>query len=573
MFEKFNDIDYHPSLIDIMVKGSLSGAFIVNIFTPVLLAYAYEEYISFFYLAIWLLLNVVMYIARVTLIKRISYLNSKPNSDMKIHIQFLLFVVVLTAVLYGGALIYSYLKVPDLELFLMGTLIVSMIAGSISTLVGVFHAFAVYVLLNSFSIVTVFFYHGGKMFEIFAITTFIFMIVMLKNGYKQYLSLKENILLKETFESRVQQSIVEIEDKNTKLNESLHNFQDLIETSMVMIAFHSEDGLLISMNKSALLKFGYKSIDDVKGVPITAVLPEKSIPIVKEALKSDVSEPYELIMKKQDGTEFPTLISAKYIIHDGARVRMTTMMDLSELKSKERLIQHQSKLAQMGEMISMIAHQWRQPLSAISATSAALSLKAQLDKADNKTIEEMTAKISVYAQHLSDTIDDFRNFFKPNKSVELLSYSKLVHSVLDIVEESIVNKNIKLVLNLKCEAEFYSFSNELKQVILNLIKNAEEALHDNEIKNPYIKIATFKGAEENNYILEISDNAGGIDNAILDKVFEPYFSTKLEKNGSGLGLYMSKTIVEDHCRGKLLVKNTKEGALFSIVLKDDLVSS
>ena len=117
---------------------------------------------------------------------------------------------------------------------------------------------------------------------------------------------------------------------------------------------------------------------------------------------------------------------------------------------------------------------------------------------------------------------------------------------------------------LNCHDTFITYPNELKQVILNLIKNAEDVPLENKIENPYIKISSYK--EDDKYILEVSDNAGGVPEDVIDKIFDPYFSTKTKKDGTGLGLYMSKTIIEDHCGGELSVSNSKDGAVFKIVL-------
>lgn len=225
---------------------------------------------------------------------------------------------------------------------------------------------------------------------------------------------------------------------------------------------------------------------------------------------------------------------------------------------KEQQLVHQSRLAQMGEMISMIAHQWRQPLSAISSTSAAIHLKAQLNKLDRKTTLELSDNISDYSQHLSSTINDFRDFFKSNKEKKKTSYTEIVNSVLNIIEVSIRNKNITLIKELNCDLVFNSYENELKQVLLNLIKNAEDVLLEKEIKNPKIIIETSNGQ------LLVSDNAGGIPDDVMDRIFEPYFSTKMEKDGTGLGLYMSKIIIEEKCGGSLSAANNKQGAVFII---------
>ena len=227
---------------------------------------------------------------------------------------------------------------------------------------------------------------------------------------------------------------------------------------------------------------------------------------------------------------------------------------------EERRLLKQSRLAQMGEMMSMIAHQWRQPLSAISATSSALELRAKLNKLDNETVIKLSSKISNYSQHLSTTINDFRDFFKSDKEKKEITYNELILSVLNIVEVSMVNKNIEIKKELKSEKVFISYPNEIKQVLLNLIKNAEDILLENKVKDPLILIKT-----DENY-LTIEDNGGGIESHLIDKIFDPYFSTKLEKNGTGLGLYMSKIIIEEHCLGQLSVKNTEEGAIFTIAL-------
>ena len=227
-------------------------------------------------------------------------------------------------------------------------------------------------------------------------------------------------------------------------------------------------------------------------------------------------------------------------------------------REKDKAMLQQSRLAQMGEMINMIAHQWRQPLGAISATSSTLYLKAKLNKLDNKKVMELSEKISNFSQHLSKTIDDFRNFFKIDKEKRKTSCNDLINSALSIIEISLKNNNINIVTNLNCNKIIEVYDNEVKQVILNIIKNAEDILLEKHIKNPTIAITT------KNREIMIEDNAGGIPNEIIDKIFDPYFSTKEKKDGTGLGLYMSKTIIEDHCNGKLTVHNSKNGAVFTI---------
>ncbi len=239
--------------------------------------------------------------------------------------------------------------------------------------------------------------------------------------------------------------------------------------------------------------------------------------------------------------------------------------EVEKSRQKDKQILQQSRLAQMGEMISMIAHQWRQPLAAISSSSTAINLKATLNKLDKETALELSGNIIDFSKHLSATIDDFREFFRSNKEKRDTTYSDVIQSVLNIVEASISTKNIKIIKELHCNATFSTYPNEIKQVVLNLLKNAEDILLDNRIKDPCIKIVTY--TEEEHYILEVSDNGGGIPEDIIDNIFDPYFSTKTKKDGTGLGLYMSKTIIEDHCGGILHVNNSDVGAVFRIMIK------
>ena len=236
--------------------------------------------------------------------------------------------------------------------------------------------------------------------------------------------------------------------------------------------------------------------------------------------------------------------------------------EVAKNREQDRQLIQQSRLAQMGEMISMIAHQWRQPLSAISATSSSLELKATLGKIDKETIIALSQKISNYAQHLSSTIDDFRSFFKENKTQNMTDIKTVTQAALAIVDVSLESKGIVVKKNFQCQEQFFTYENEVKQVILNIIKNAEDILVEKEIQNPYISLED--SCDKEHITLFIKDNGGGIPEEIIDKVFDPYFSTKTKKDGTGLGLYMSKTIIEDHCHGKLLVYNEGDGAVFKI---------
>jgi len=236
--------------------------------------------------------------------------------------------------------------------------------------------------------------------------------------------------------------------------------------------------------------------------------------------------------------------------------------EVEKNRQKDKIMFAQSRQAQMGEMISMIAHQWRQPLHAMSAAVSVIDLKVKKGQFNYEMSKNITSKVEQYIQHLSHTIDDFRDFFKPQKEMRISNFEVIFSKAHTLIESSLYNKNIKLVIDIEDVQEFTSYENELVQVILNLIKNAEDVLIERNTKNPTI----FVTAKD--YTISIEDNGGGITDDIIDKIFNPYFSTK-SKNGTGLGLYMSKVITEQHCSGKLIVANTPRGAKFTINLNED----
>ncbi len=231
---------------------------------------------------------------------------------------------------------------------------------------------------------------------------------------------------------------------------------------------------------------------------------------------------------------------------------------IKENREKEKLLQTQSKLASMGEMIGAIAHQWRQPLNVLGLNTQLL-IEDYLDgKIDEKYLENYEEKQMKIINFMSKTIDDFRNFFKVDKEKENFSIKKAIEEVIEIVSAQLKNHNIEVILN-GDDFEINGYPSEFKQVILNVINNAKDAILANNIQNGKI-IITLK----EKYI-SIEDNAGGIPDEIKNRIFEPYFTTK--ENGTGIGLYMSKQII-NQMGGDIEVTNTKQGAKFIIRCKE-----
>jgi len=238
--------------------------------------------------------------------------------------------------------------------------------------------------------------------------------------------------------------------------------------------------------------------------------------------------------------------------------------EVAKNRSKDQQLLAQSRLAQMGEMIAMIAHQWRQPLTAINSLALNLELKATMKNISQREVRKNSQEISKYALHLSETIDDFRNFFRPHKAQKETSFCEIIESVFKIIKDSLDIHDITILQELSCEENFVAYPNELKHVLLNLLKNTQDAFIENDILERNITIKTYlKGHKK---VLELHDNAGGIPQEIIGKIFDPYFSTKSNQSGTGLGLYMSKMIVEKHSGGALEVESSGSATIFRILL-------
>jgi len=242
------------------------------------------------------------------------------------------------------------------------------------------------------------------------------------------------------------------------------------------------------------------------------------------------------------------LISKMFITYENDLIKQT-----NNLIEKENLLVQQSKMATMGEMINNIAHQWKQPLSLISTSNGLLELNQKYNNFSQKEIEEAIEAINLSVKNLSHTIDDFRNFFNPEKELKSFSIRKSFEKTFKLIKSEFNNNNIQIIQNIE-DIELYSYENELLQVLINILKNAKEELIKLEKDKKRVLLINTK--KENNYlIIEIQDNANGINEKYINKVFDNHFTTKKDKGGSGIGLYMSKQIIEKSIKGKITVKN------------------
>ena len=232
-------------------------------------------------------------------------------------------------------------------------------------------------------------------------------------------------------------------------------------------------------------------------------------------------------------------------------LQKTIEYEIMKNDEKNRILFQQNKMAAMGEMIGNIAHQWRQPLSVITVLASSLKVKKELDILEEKDYLESYNLILETANYLSNTIDDFQYYFSPNKNKNSFNTKNLIDKSLKLFSMEFKEHNINVIKNIE-EFEALNFENELLQVVINILNNAKDELIKKDAKR-YIFIDLFK--EDKNIIIKIKDNAGGIDKNVIDRVFEPYFTTKHKSKGTGIGLYMCQEIIVKHIEGTIQVSN------------------
>ncbi|RXJ87542.1 PAS domain-containing sensor histidine kinase [Arcobacter sp. CECT 8985] len=301
--------------------------------------------------------------------------------------------------------------------------------------------------------------------------------------------------------------------------------------------------------------------------------PDTNIFIFKELWQTILSGKVwkgELKNRKKDGTAYWVYATIEPIFDKLGKIQgfYAIRQDITskkEFEEQQNILIQQSKSAAMGEMISMIAHQWRQPLQAISILIQKLPLMKMIEgDIPDEIINQVVTDAGIQLDYMSKTIDDFRDFFKPNRKKQEVKVSELINKTIDFLAYMLKIDTIKLTKVIEVDSTLIVHKNEVVQVLINIIKNARDVMVDNDIKNRTIDIRCFN--QNNHVIIEIEDNAGGIPENIISKIFEPYFSTKENKNGTGLGLYMSKTIIEQHSLGRISAFNSDKGAVFKIEL-------
>ena len=261
---------------------------------------------------------------------------------------------------------------------------------------------------------------------------------------------------------------------------------------------------------------------------------------------------------------FGTLLSD--MRNQADKLKNLVQREIEKNREQQFHMLQRNRLSLKGEMISMIAHQWKQPLNNLSLINQMLIFKYEDGELDDKAIKEFEKDTTKQIRQMSQTITDFTNFFSPEVSARDFYLKDVIHKSLDFLRPIFVKENIGINFDIKCETDILlkGYPNELGQMLINILNNAKDILIEREIENKQIWFFAEKVKDEIH--LSIEDNGGGIPFDVIGKIFDPYFSTKSKKNGTGLGLYMSKMIIEEHMKGQLLVSNSDRGAKFEIIL-------
>ncbi len=366
--------------------------------------------------------------------------------------------------------------------------------------------------------------------------------------------LKKEKKLKETIEKNIQ----DMKNQEIFLN-------TLLDSNPTSIFYKDKEGKYLGCNKAWEKLTGIK-IESILGKSVFDIAP-KDIAIIYHEQDQKVLNLEENpqiyqseVYNKEKNCRFNVIFykSAFFDTNNNVLGLIGVVIDITDItkleeeqKEKDKLLYHKSKMEAMGEMIENIAHQWRQPLSTITTTASGIKLKKEFGILSDENLNEFIDIIVETSQHLSNTIDDFRNFFKQTKEKNLFKIKNSLKKALNLLSPKFNNKDIKIIENIE-EVEIYSLQNELIHVILNILNNAIDAFDEGNFEKKYIFIDCY---EKNDFLnIEIKDNAKGIKDEIIDRIFEPYFTTKHKSQGTGIGLYMSQEIVTKHLNGSIEVE-------------------
>ena len=339
--------------------------------------------------------------------------------------------------------------------------------------------------------------------------------------------------------------------KQYLLKKSLNDINDVINATIEGLVL-SKNGICIDANQSALEIFGFKEKEELMGRTVFDFFSEESMELITKRYKSSNTQAYEAILLRNDGSKFYALVRGYNL--KNRNLRVSSLIDISHLKSQERLLVEQSKMAALGEMLSNIAHQWRQPLAAISASSTGMILQKEHKLLSDEDFFNSCNTINNYSQYLSKTIDDFSNYAKGDTVTKEFNLKEETQKFLLLVDSFV--KDYQIIVDLDSDESIYinGYPNELIQCLINLFYNSKDVFLQNENQDKkYIQI--IQKADKDFASIIFRDNGGGILDEVIDKIFEPYFTTKHKSQGTGIGLHMTYNLIVNSMNGFIEVEN------------------
>jgi len=385
---------------------------------------------------------------------------------------------------------------------------------------------------------------------------------------------EENIHL-HAITRELRREIEERKKAEVRLNDQLLFLEALMDAIPNPIFYKDKDHRYIGCN-TAFVKFVGKKKGMIMGKTAAEIFPKyaevmqdvdctvlkkKGVITEEVVLDNAAGEKRNVVLYKS--TYFNTQEDICGIV--GMMADITDLKKIMEKqKEQEQILIHQSRMAAMGEMIGNIAHQWRQPISTISLLIQDINDAYEYGELSKEYLEDFSKKTLKQVKFMSETIDDFRDYLRPNKSTEPFSLVESVKNSMRIMDATFKNNNVKVDFRYQNDIEVTGYKNEFSQVLLNIFKNAKDEFELRDVKHGTLDIVLED--KDGKAILTITDNAEGIPEEIINKIFEPYFSTKEDFGGTGIGLHMSKNIIETNMHGSLTVRNINNGAEFTIEL-------
>ena len=379
-----------------------------------------------------------------------------------------------------------------------------------------------------------------------------------------------------------------IQDTLLEQTKTMQLYLDIVDVAIIVV---NKQGNITLVNRKSSEILGYdEHLILGKNLFRNFVCEEDRDCLIKDFItaieqKTDISEKIQYSVICKDGKKRTILWRRRYIYDENRTINgmISSGEDITELlklekerKRNQQILFQQTKLASMGEMLRNIAHQWRQPLSTISTAASGMKVQKEMNILSDEDFEIGMTAIVKMTQYLSQTINEFQSFFKIDNVIKEFTIEELFSKIENFVYTSFKSSNITFIVRNRENFHIKGPFNEMIQIIINILNNSKDAFSEKDIKNKAVFLDSFLGDEE--FIISIKDNAGGIEEGILNKIFEPYFTTKHQSLGTGIGLFMVRDVVENRLKGKIEVYNEnishkgdiRKGAVFKIIVPRDL---